>query len=104
MDVNIAAVSIKPIACRTATASILLIVNKLLGRNPVRVPSIETPLLSARARLIAIIVRKRWISLAMVAIGNVGIDAIVLGVRNRGGAVIARIGGHLRLLKHVARD
>src|SRR5688572_31895805 len=62
------------------------------------------PLLFARPPLIPIIVRKCWISLAMVAIGNVGIDAIVLGVRNRGAAVIARIGRHFGLLKDVGGD
>jgi len=89
-----AAVSIQPIARWTTTASILLIVNKILGRNQIRVPSVEMPLLFARPRLIPIIVRKCWISLAIVAIGNVGIDAILLGVGNRGAAVIARIGRH----------
>ena len=40
----------------------------------------------------------------MVAISNVGIDAILLGVRNRGAAVIACIGRHFCLLKHVGGD
>ena len=37
----------------------------------------------------------------MAAVGNVGVDAFLLGVRHGGATVIARIGGHLGLLEYL---
>jgi len=96
-----AAVSIQPIARRTTTASILLIIDKVLGRETLGIHPVITPLVFSESNFIPIVVRKGRIALTMAAVSNVGIDAVLLSVSNRGAAVIAGIGRHFRLLKHV---
>ena len=80
IDVDITAVSIQPIARRTTTASILLIVNEVLGREVLRINPVITALVFSKPNFIPIVVRKRRIALAMTAVGNVGVDAVLLGV------------------------
>ena len=75
-----AAVSIQPIARRTTAASLLLIVDEVLGREALGINLVITPLVFSESNFIPIVVRKGRIALAMAAISNVGVDAILLGV------------------------
>ena len=77
-----AAVSIQPIARRTTAASLLLIVDEVLGRDARGLNLVITPLVFSESHFIPIVVRKGRIALAMAAISNVGVDAILLGVGN----------------------
>ena len=74
-----AADSIQPIARRTTAASLLLIVDEVLGREALGINLVITPLVFSESNFIPIVVRKGRIALAMAAISNVGVDAILLG-------------------------
>jgi hypothetical protein len=82
MNLDIAAISVQPIARWTSAASFLLIVNKLLGRKTLGIDPMITTFVFAEPNFMPIIVRKGGIPLAMVAIGYVGIDTLLLSVRN----------------------
>ena len=80
MNLDIGAVPVKSIARRTSAASILFIVNKVLGRKPRRIDPMIATLVLAESSLIPIVVRKGRIALTMAAVGYVGVNAILLGV------------------------
>src|SRR3989442_3902088 len=82
-------------------APILLIVNKVFGRKPLRINPVIATLVFSESNLIPVVIRKGGITLAMAAIGNVGVDAVLFGVCHRGSAVIVRIGGPVCLLQQV---
>jgi hypothetical protein len=58
MEVDVGAVTVQPIAPGTTTAPVLLIVNKVLGRKPLRIDPVIMPLVVSESNLIAPIVRK----------------------------------------------
>jgi hypothetical protein len=81
MNLDIGAVTVQRVSCGAATSTAFLIIDKVLGREVLGINLVITTLIFSEACLIPIVVRKRGISLAKVAIGNVGIDALLLGVR-----------------------
>ena len=80
MNLDIGTVPVKSIARRTPAASILLIVNKVLGRKTLRINPVIATLVFSESNLIPIIVRKGRIALTMVAVGYVGVNTVLLGL------------------------